>query len=145
MHGSVIVSFGCCCPREYEMIYGGLGFLAVTKEDEKERDTTCWHTVALFYFSFFTVYIPSVHGSVIVFFGCCYHREYEMSYRGPGFLAVVWFGISPTPIPSLPSVSTTSITQEDWERERQLAAGRGGETGVSKEPNHTITRKLGPL
>ncbi len=30
-------------------------------------------------------------------------REYLMIYRGPGFLAVVWFGSTPIPYPPLPS------------------------------------------
>ncbi len=30
----------------------------------------------------------------------CVGREYWMIYRGTGFLAVVWFGSSPTPSPS---------------------------------------------
>ena len=35
-------------------------------------------------------------------------REYWINYRGPGSLAVVWFGSSPTPFsPSFPPVSST--------------------------------------
>ncbi len=41
-----------------------------------------------------------------------------MIYGGPGFLDVVWFGSSPTPLP-LPSVSSTGDAQ-------QFAGGRGG-------------------
>ncbi len=48
-------------------------------------------------------------------------REYWMIYRGPGFLAVVWFGSSP----SLPS-SSTGDTQADWERETAGWGGGGG-------------------
>ncbi len=45
-------------------------------------------------------------------------REYWMIYGGPGFIAVAWIGSSPTPsLPYLPSVSSTSDTQEDWERD----------------------------
>jgi hypothetical protein len=51
-----------------------------------------------------------------------------MIYRGPGFLAVVWFTSWPTPSSPLPSVISTSDTQKDW-KERQLADGRGGEGG----------------
>ncbi len=45
-------------------------------------------------------------------------RDCWMIYRGPCFLAVVWFGSSPPPPPSppLPSGSSTGDTQEDWER-----------------------------
>jgi hypothetical protein len=39
-------------------------------------------------------------------------REYWMIYRGPGFLAVLWFGSSKSP-PPLPSVRSTGDTQED--------------------------------
>ncbi len=44
----------------------------------------------------------------------CTAREYWMIYRGPGFLAIVWFGSPPTPSPS---VSSTGDAPEDWERE----------------------------
>ena len=37
----------------------------------------------------------------------------EMIYNGPGFLAVVCFGSSPTPFPPLPFVSLTGDTEED--------------------------------
>jgi hypothetical protein len=57
-------------------------------------------------------------------------REYWMYYRGPGFLAVVWFG--PPPL-SLSSVNTTGDTQEEGERE--TTDGRGGRGG-GKEPNY---------
>jgi hypothetical protein len=36
-------------------------------------------------------------------------REYWMIYRGPGFLAVVWFGISPTPSHTTSPVSKLSL------------------------------------
>jgi hypothetical protein len=48
-----------------------------------------------------------------------------MIYRGPGFLAILWFGSSPPP---LPSVSSTGDTQEDWEKKPtwwQKGGGRG--------------------
>ncbi len=39
-------------------------------------------------------------------------RDYWIIYRGPGFLAVLWFGSSPTPSnPPLPSVCWTGDTQ----------------------------------
>ncbi len=58
-------------------------------------------------------------------------REYWKIYRGPGYLAVIWFGSSPAP-PPLPSVSSGN-TQE----ERQLAELRGG---GGEGPNHTTAR-----
>ncbi len=67
-----------------------------------------------------------------------------MIYRRLGFLAVVWFGSSPTPSPPSP-VSKLSLflslplcpwpnllTGEAWER-------------VGEEPNHTTARKPGLL
>ncbi len=66
-------------------------------------------------------------------------REYWMIYRGPGILAVVWFGPSPNPPPP-PSVRSTSDIQEDWERETTCWQERGGQ-----EPNLTTGRKPGPL
>ncbi len=45
-----------------------------------------------------------------------------MIYRGPSFLAVVWFGSSPTPSTHLPS----GDTQEDWEKETTCWRERGG-------------------
>jgi hypothetical protein len=48
-----------------------------------------------------------------------------MFYRGPGFLAVVWFG-SCLPPPPLPSVSSTGDTQGDWEKRDNLLKGEEG-------------------
>ncbi len=42
-------------------------------------------------------------------------REYRMIFRGPGFLAVIWFCSSAPPPP--PSVISTGGTQEGWETE----------------------------
>jgi hypothetical protein len=54
-------------------------------------------------------------------------QTYFGIYKGPCFLAVLWFGSSPTrhpPLPSLPSVSTTN---RKIEKERQLSdKGQGG-------------------
>ncbi len=53
-------------------------------------------------------------------------------YRGPGFLAAVWFGSSPPPpLLSHPSVSSTGDTQEDWKK-RPLADGWGRRWGRSR-------------
>jgi hypothetical protein len=59
-------------------------------------------------------------------------REYWVFYRGPGFIAVLWFGSPP-----LPSVNSTEDTQDDWERETTCLQGEG----VVEEPNHTSARK----
>ncbi len=50
-------------------------------------------------------------------------REHWMIYRGPGFLAVVWFASSPSLQLAWPA------THRKTEKERQLADGRGGEGG----------------
>jgi hypothetical protein len=56
------------------------------------------------------------------------YREYWMICRGPGFLAVVWFGSSPTSPFLLPSVISTGGAQKEWERETTagVKGGRGG-------------------
>ncbi len=64
-----------------------------------------------------------------------------MIYRGPGILAVAWFGSSPSPYPPLPSVSSTGATRET-EKERQLADGRVGGGGGAESYDH---EKAGPL
>ncbi len=53
-------------------------------------------------------------------------RKYWMIYRGPGFLAVIWFGSSPNPFSPFPSVNSTGDTQEDWERETSCWRERRG-------------------
>ncbi len=64
-------------------------------------------------------------------------REYWMIYRGPGFLAVVWFGSSPTSSPPpFPSVCSNGDT--DWERVTTCWRERWG-------PNQTTARRPGPL
>jgi hypothetical protein len=59
-------------------------------------------------------------------------REYWMIYRGPGFLAVVWFGSTPTPTSPVSKVDQRHTTQEDWEREtiRWRERGKGGGRGA---------------
>ncbi len=55
---------------------------------------------------------------------------YWMINRGPGFLAVVWFGSFPTHSHPLLSVTSTCDEEEDWEREttgrRDMGEGGGG-------------------
>ncbi len=60
-----------------------------------------------------------------------------MIYRGPGFLAVVWFAL-----PSVASRLDRRHTKR-WERE-ETTCWREGE-GVDEEPNHTTVRKPGLL
>ncbi len=62
-----------------------------------------------------------------------------MIYRGPGFLAVVWFGSSPTPSP-LSRQQARLATHRKTEKKRQLDDGRGGREGVGEEPNHSAAR-----
>ena len=66
-------------------------------------------------------------------------REYWMSYRGPGFLPVVWFGSTPTPFPHLPSASCLSFSVflyvagqiYWWERGEGVGWGAKSEVGTS--------------
>ncbi len=89
------------------------------------------------------VMIPLYH--VLRWFSSRWHqgREYSMIYRRLGFLAVVSFSSLPTPSTSLPSVSSTGDTKEDWERE--TTCWRERRKGVGEKPNHTIARKSGSL
>jgi hypothetical protein len=59
-----------------------------------------------------------------------------MIYRGPGFLEVVLFGSSPTSLAPSPVGNRYQSS---------LMTERGGEKGVSEEPNPTSARKPGPL
>ncbi len=72
------------------------------------------------------------------------NRVYWMIYRGPGFLAVVWFGSSPTPPPiPHPHEQVVSLSPSSCVLPVELTLGRGG--GAGREPNHTTARKPGPL
>ncbi len=53
------------------------------------------------------------------------HREYWMIYRGPGFLAVVWFGSSPNP-PPLPRQQAVSLSRLPLCRRSRLLMRRRG-------------------
>jgi hypothetical protein len=75
-------------------------------------------------------------------------RKYLVIYGGPCFLAVVWFGSTPTPTPTLPSVRSTSEhtgrlrMRDNFWRERGEAGGRGAESYGRKKAwssiNHSI-------
>jgi hypothetical protein len=67
-----------------------------------------------------------------------------MIYRGPGFLAVVGFGSTPTPFPSPVSKLPLFLSLPMCRRSCLLTEEGGGE-GVDVEPNHTTARKPGPL
>ncbi len=93
---------------------------------------------------------PILAGSGEIFFLFCFlnlwprkrfvdRRGYWMIYRGPGFLALVWFGNSPTPSP--PSlVSKIDRRHRKTEKERNLAVDWGGGGAT-----HTTSRNPGPL
>ncbi len=57
-------------------------------------------------------------------------REYWMIYRGPGFLAVVRFGSSPTPFPPLSRRQVVSLSQCSFVcRRSSLLTEEGGRRG----------------
>ncbi len=58
-----------------------------------------------------------------------------MFYRGPGFLAVAWFGSSPIPLPPSP-VCKLSLFLSLPECRLELTDGRKGWEGLGEEPNH---------
>ncbi len=51
-------------------------------------------------------------------------REYWLIYRGPGYLAVVWFGSSPTPVSKLDRRHTGRLRKRD-----NFLTGEGGRGG----------------
>jgi hypothetical protein len=67
-------------------------------------------------------------------------REDWMIYRGPGFLAVVWFGSTPTPFPtSRQQIVSLSV----FRRSSLLTEGRGwawSRSHVRKKAWHSINR-----
>ncbi len=73
-------------------------------------------------------------------------RENCMIYGGPGFLAVISSGYSPNPHPSAASKLALFRSLPVC---RRLSLQKGEECGEGvrggKEPNHTTTRKYGPL
>ncbi len=75
------------------------------------------------------------------------HWEDWMLYRGRVFLAVEWYGSSPTPSPPFRVSKVDRAIHSKTEKERHLAEGRGGKggRGVGEEPNHTTARNLGHL
>ncbi len=68
-------------------------------------------------------------------------REYWRIYRGPGFLAAVWFGSSPSPL--LPSASCPSFLAFLCCRSTSLLTGEGGRGWARSRI--TTARKPGPL
>ncbi len=64
-------------------------------------------------------------------------------YRGPGLLAVVWFGSSPSPPPSPVSKLDRRHTGRLRKKDNLLTEEGGG--GAGEGPNHTTAWKPGPL
>jgi hypothetical protein len=69
--------------------------------------------------------------------------EYWRIYIVPSFIAVEWLGSSPTPSP-LSRQQVVSLSQSSCVSPVELTDGRVWE-GAGEEPNHTRTRKPGPL
>ncbi len=95
------------------------------------------------------VMIPLYH--VLRWFSSRWHqgRAYSMIYRRSGSLAVVWFGFLPTSSTSLPSVSSTSDTQEDREREttcwQEEGKGRGRSQIVRPQESLVLYKSFNTL
>ncbi len=68
-------------------------------------------------------------------------REFWIIHRGPGFLAVVCFGPSPTPSP-LSRQEVRPAKHRRTEKERQLADGRGGRRGVRRSKIKKTSEKV---
>ncbi len=62
-------------------------------------------------------------------YSMCLPREYGIIYRGPGFLAAVWFCSFPPPPPLLPSVCPAPQTRRLRKRDN-LLTGEGGDGGL---------------
>ncbi len=63
-----------------------------------------------------------------------YTREHWLIYRGPGFLAVAWFGSTSTPPPSPPPQQLVSPFQSS-QSPVELTDGRGGGGGRGAKSN----------
>ncbi len=61
---------------------------------------------------------------------------------GPGFLAVVWFGSSPAPLPPFPVSKLSLFLSLPVCRRSSLLTGGGGKVWASEEPNHSTARSL---
>jgi hypothetical protein len=61
------------------------------------------------------------------------HREYWIMYRGPGFLALLWFGFSHTPYPPKSPVSMPDRRQAGRLRKRATCWRQRGEGGRGSE------------
>ncbi len=70
-----------------------------------------------------------------------YTREYWMIYRGPGFLAVVWFGSSPTPFPPHVSLSQSSCVTTVEHTDRRGGGGRGWARSQVMRPRKILALK----
>ncbi len=66
-------------------------------------------------------------------------REYWMVYRGPGFLAVIWVGSSPTPPPS--PVSKLERRRTGRLRKRAKLPTEEGGKRAGEEPNRRRPRE----
>ncbi len=64
--------------------------------------------------------------------------------RGPGFLAVVWFGSCAPSLPLSRQLDRRQ-TRRLAKRDTHLAEGRRGRKGWGRSPNHMKVRKPGPL
>ncbi len=87
---------------------------------------------SFFFCSSFCLDFPYPHTNSLLY------REYWIIYRGPSFLAVVWFGSSPIPYTPLFRQQVVSLSQSSCMSPGEDTKGSGG--GVGEEPNHTTAR-----
>jgi hypothetical protein len=73
-----------------------------------------------------------------------FSREDWIIYRGPGYLAVVWFGSKPAPFP-LPLLSANCLSFSVFLCVFGRAYWQERGRGDREEPNHTAVRKHGHL
>ncbi len=72
-----------------------------------------------------------------------YSREHWMIYRGPSFLAVAWFGSSPTPSPPSPVSKLSLFLSLPVCRRSSLLTGEEGTQGRrGKEPNQSACSSI---
>jgi len=83
---------------------------------------------------------------------CKTESTYRMIYWGPSFLAVLWFGSTPTPHPPLPSASYLSFSvflcvagRAHWPERGEGVHGRAAKSYEREKACSSINHSLGTL